>query len=114
MRLAVMLTTTFALVPPATPTVPDVSMKLDEKAVFYDVSGLTTRQIAQDIHRRGPGERYGSIVAGNTDVGIEWLLDMRRTKKACVLAGVEVFVDVKTTLPRWTDAARAPHSVRRR
>ncbi|TBR10885.1 MAG: DUF922 domain-containing protein [Lysobacter sp.] len=115
MRAAAPLLAVLALIQmPAHATAPTARTRVRDETVFYDVSGITTHDIAQQINLHGPGGIYRSLVAGNTKASIEWSLEMQQARGSCSLAGVDITLDVRTTLPRWTDAGRATRQVRRK
>ncbi len=80
-----------------------------EDATYYDVSGTTLDELRRDVFTRGPYDKFkGQRFAGWTEWRIQWWFERRSVPQGCAPGKAVTETRVTYTLPRWTDADRAP------
>ncbi len=69
---------------------------------FFDVRGATAAQLRADLSRVGPVGETGLRGDGYTEYRIAWRFSMRPGNDECRAHDVQVDLDVRMLLPRWT------------
>jgi len=64
---------------------------------YYDVVGVSTSELRQELQVKGPGNYYGSITS---TISYEYT-----ARGNCSVAGIRAMVVSQLTLPRWTAPA---------
>lgn len=93
----------------AAPTEPTGTVTSKETFKYYDVRGKTLDDLRRDVFARGPFDAVkGQRFAGWTSWNIRWWLDYQTVNEGCAVGRAATETRVTYTLPRWTDAAKAP------
>jgi predicted secreted Zn-dependent protease len=88
-------------VPPDAP-LPDVT----QDVVTYDVTGTTSSELRAQMDALGPQGEGGARNDAYTKWFVRWSYDYDRSVEGqCTLANVRASVEVKLTMPRWTNEA---------
>ena len=69
---------------------------------YFDVRGATAAQLRADLSRVGPVGETGLRGDGYTEYRIAWRFSMRSGNDECRAHDVQVDLDVRMLLPRWT------------
>ncbi len=100
---------TFGLFP-AIQVIPTVRIKYE----YYDVSGMTAREIRRELARLSPIEIDGKVYDAYTQWSVRWEFWYNEGGSSCSIDSVVTLVDVGFTLPWWTDQDRASETLRER
>ncbi|MEX3009946.1 DUF922 domain-containing protein [Hoeflea sp. TYP-13] len=77
--------------------------------VYYKVPGTTVEQINEQIARRGPQNGHA---IGTTETRMTPKVRTRRENGKCRIEHAEVGLDLKVTLPRWSELNKADGKTR--
>lgn len=92
--------------------VPDPAIRVRERVVHYEVEGGTVEEIRRSLDRGARRTEEGRF-RGTTQWNVRWRYRYEPRGGSCVVADVDVWLEVTTTLPRWRGSARAgPEVVR--
>ncbi len=72
--------------------------------VYYSVPGVTAEQINAQIARRGPQNGHA---IGTTETRMTPKIKTRRQDGQCYIESVDVLLDIRVTLPRWSELEKA-------
>jgi len=97
------------LIAMASPAWSDV--KIEDTKNSYEIRGLTTEAIHNDIMKNAPREG-DDIIDGETLDKITWSLNYSTEDKECHVTSDSVRLQLKMTLPTWIDESRASPKVR--
>ena len=82
-----------------------------EAVDYYDISGTTARQLRAAINRAGPVTPGGKRGDGETRFNFQWQYEVLPQRDPCRLTKFIVFVDLSTTLPRWSGKSQSSSSL---
>lgn len=72
--------------------------------VYYNVPGTTVEQISQQISRRGPQSGHA---IGTSETRMTPRIATVYSNGECRIVSAEIKLDIKVTLPRWTELDKA-------
>lgn len=89
----------------------NADVKIEENLSYYDLQGLTKREIHQDLMRNGPrdGRR---IIEGEVGDHFTVVFQPKRDGNVCRPFEELVTLRLKIQLPKWVDEERAASTVR--
>lgn len=87
-------------------------VKVDETNSTYDLRGLTTKQIHDDIMKSAPQEN-GETIDGEMNDDVSLSLNSAMQGDTCRIASDQVTLKLIIALPRWVDEGRASDDVRK-
>ena len=72
---------------------------------YFDIRGMTARELRADLKRLGPVGETGVRGDGYTEYRIAWRFSMKLKQGVCRAHHAEVDLDVTMQLPRWDKPA---------
>ncbi|GAB5537361.1 MAG: hypothetical protein Rubg2KO_36100 [Rubricoccaceae bacterium] len=99
--------------PPPRPRLPP-QVKVNERTIYYEVGGASSREILASIRANSPIREDG-VDGRELDAYTRWRIDWRYRFQdrngACRFTNVTVTTSLTTTLWRWTPPSNAPASL---
>lgn len=86
-------------------------VRISETSSNYELRGLSTAAIHDDIMKRAPREGSG-VIDGDTSDRLSLSFKYATEDQACRVAKDTVHLEINTTLPVWIDEQRADPAVR--
>lgn len=77
----------------------------------YQLRGLTTKAIDEDLHRSGMKEQ-DNIIAGEISDQVSWMFNLAETSGSCRVTSNTVLLKLNVVMPVWVDENQAPQDVR--
>jgi predicted secreted Zn-dependent protease len=77
--------------------------------VYYNVPGTTVEQISEQIARRGPQSGHA---IGTSETRMTPHITTTYSDGQCRIVSAEIKLDIKVTLPRWTELDKADQRTR--
>lgn len=91
-----------------TDSVPGIGVRFTSRMEHYDVFGTSLPTLRRDMGAKAVATRGGGRHTARTTWDLRWrYASSRETAFGCVPVGVQVFLDVVVTFPRWQDSTRA-------
>lgn len=87
-------------------------VKIEQTNSTYELRGLTTEQIHDDLMKSAPREN-GEIIDGELKDDVSLSLDYTIQAGVCRVGTDTVTLKLVMSLPRWVDEGRAPDEVRK-
>jgi predicted secreted Zn-dependent protease len=88
------------------------NVKIEEVNSDYELRGLTTSEIHENIMRNTPREE-GKIVDAETKEEVTFTLGYETKDGTCRIASDQVKLEIVSTFPRWVDQERATNEARK-
>lgn len=86
-------------------------VKVEVENATYQLRGLTTKAIDQDLHRSGRKEQ-DNIIAGEISDQVSWTFNLAEISGSCRVATSTVLLKLNVVMPVWVDEKQAPQDVR--
>ncbi len=106
------------LLSPVLTTPSNAGVVLKERSTFYNVKGLTGRQIFRGFGVKKSSSKKtlnfgGRHAIASTDFVVD-VKNIRKTRRrnSCVIADADIVISVNYTFPRWVDEAKASPNMR--
>jgi predicted secreted Zn-dependent protease len=96
--------------PNAAASASSTGLQVSFDQAFYDVAGLTARDLNLELGRRGP-DHQGVRWQGETRFQVSYSYLPERVDGACRARKPKVAVRLTTTLPNWTNRSEAPSNL---
>lgn len=110
MRRGLLLCAAFGAALLAVPVLADVQTRAQTE--HYDIRGSSAADLRAEMRARGPAGPDGRRFDGYTRWYVSWRYTFRSGGSQCAIDRTATEVRVTTTLPRWTDEARADSALR--
>lgn len=85
-------------------------VRINHDITHYTVQGDSIERIREQLRRRAPQDMASGH--GRTSSRFEVAAEIEQDGDGCALAGLELSVDIRTTLPAWEESPRAGVGVR--
>ncbi|WP_164754297.1 DUF922 domain-containing protein [Mesorhizobium sp. M7A.F.Ca.US.008.03.1.1] len=89
----------------------NADVKVEESSTYFNLQGLTSREIHQDLMRNAPREG-GEIIEGEVADHFSVDFQSRMDGQECRAFDERVTLKLKIQLPKWVDEKRAASAVR--
>lgn len=90
-----------------TPDVPQ-DVQVSEHVRLYEVRGNTAAEVALQLRSLGPTDETGRRFHALTTWEISWVHRQVTDDEGCRVASIQTYLEVTTTLPKWTPSSSAP------